>query len=44
MRASAGEGPKTVHIWVEVPRTAAGKFDKKAIRARFWTEAERNVH
>jgi acyl-CoA synthetase (AMP-forming)/AMP-acid ligase II len=38
------KAPKAVHVWPEVPRTAAGKFDKKAIRATFWQGAERNVH
>ena len=36
--------PKAVHVWPEVPRTPAGKFDKKAIRAKFWTGAGRNVN
>ena len=43
-RLGGVKAPKAVHIWDEVPRTAAGKFDKKAIRARFWSGAERNVH
>ncbi|HEY5409236.1 MAG TPA: AMP-binding protein [Caulobacteraceae bacterium] len=43
-RLGAVKAPKAVHLWPDVPRTAAGKFDKKAIRARFWQGAERNVH
>ena len=43
-RLGGVKAPKSVHVWDEVPRTAAGKFDKKAIRARFWKDAERNVH
>ena len=43
-RLGGVKAPKAVHLWPEVPRTAAGKFDKKAIRARFWQGAERNVH
>ncbi len=43
-RLGGVKAPKAVHVWPEVPRTAAGKFDKKAIRARFWTGADRNVH
>ena len=43
-RLGGVKAPKAVHIWPEVPRTAAGKFDKKAIRATFWSGAERNVH
>ena len=43
-RLGSVKAPKAVHVWPEVPRTAAGKFDKKAIRARFWTGTERNVN
>ena len=43
-RLGGVKAPKAVHLWPEVPRTAAGKFDKKAIRAAFWQGAERNVH
>jgi len=43
-RLGSVKAPKAVHVWDEVPRTGAGKFDKKAIRARFWQGAERNVH
>ena len=43
-RLGGVKAPKAVHVWPEVPRTAAGKFDKKAIRASFWSGAERNVN
>jgi acyl-CoA synthetase (AMP-forming)/AMP-acid ligase II len=43
-RLGGVKAPKAAHVWDEVPRTPAGKFDKKAIRARFWAGAERNVH
>ena len=43
-RLGGVKAPKAVHIWPEVPRTPAGKFDKKAIRARFWSGAGRNVN
>ena len=43
-RLGGVKAPKAIHVWDEVPRTGAGKFDKKAIRARFWQGAERNVH
>ncbi len=43
-RLGGVKAPKDVHLWPEVPRTAAGKFDKKAIRSRFWTGAQRNVN
>ena len=43
-RLGGVKAPKAVHAWPEVPRTPAGKFDKKAIRARFWSGAGRNVN
>ena len=38
------KAPKAVHFRSEIPRTAAGKFDKKAIRSEFWAGASRNVN
>jgi len=43
-RIGSVKAPKDVHFWPEVPRTGAGKFDKKAMRARFWQGTDRNVH
>jgi acyl-CoA synthetase (AMP-forming)/AMP-acid ligase II len=43
-RLGGVKAPKSVHFRDEVPRTAAGKFDKKAIRAEFWDSAERHVN
>ena len=43
-RLGGVKAPKAIHVWPEVPRTAAGKFDKKAIRERFWTGTGRNVN
>ncbi len=43
-RLGGVKAPKAVHIWPEVPRTPAGKFDKRAIRATFWSGTERQVH
>ena len=43
-RLGSVKAPKAVHVWPEVPRTAAGKFDKKAIRAKFWSGTGRNVN
>jgi acyl-CoA synthetase (AMP-forming)/AMP-acid ligase II len=37
------KAPKAVYFRSEIPRTPAGKFDKKAIRAEFWVGTERNV-
>ncbi|MGR8918456.1 MAG: AMP-binding protein, partial [Gammaproteobacteria bacterium] len=36
--------PKSVEIWDAIPKTAVGKTDKKAIRARYWGDAERGVN
>ena len=43
-RLGGVKAPKAVHFRDEIPRTPAGKFDKKLIRAEFWTGAERNVN
>jgi fatty-acyl-CoA synthase len=43
-RLGGVKAPKTVYFRDEVPRTPAGKFDKKKIRAEFWAGAERNVN
>lgn len=43
-RLGGVKAPKAVHSWDALPRTAAGKFDKKAMRARFWTGEGRQVH
>ena len=36
--------PKSVEIWPAIPKTAVGKTDKKAIRARFWGDRDRAVN
>ncbi len=36
--------PKSIEFWAAIPKTSVGKTDKKAIRAEFWTDAERGVH
>jgi fatty-acyl-CoA synthase len=36
--------PKTVEFTDDLPVTALGKPDKKAIRQRFWGETNRQVH
>ncbi len=43
-RLGSVKAPKAVHAWPELPKTPAGKFDKKAIRAKFWAGRERMVH
>lgn len=36
--------PKSVEFWREIPKTAAGKLDRKTIRKPYWAGAEREVH
>ena len=36
--------PKSVEVWDEIPKTAVGKTDKKAIRAKFWGQSDRLVN
>jgi fatty-acyl-CoA synthase len=36
--------PKTVDIVAEIPLTAVGKPDKKALRAQYWDDASRQVN
>ena len=43
-RLGGVKAPKSVEFWSEIPKTANNKMDKKAIRKRFWADAERNVH
>jgi fatty-acyl-CoA synthase len=38
------KSPKSVEFWLELPKTAAGKLDRKAIRQPYWAGAERQVH
>ena len=43
-RLAAYNRPKRVEFVAEIPKTPYGKMDKKAIRARFWKDQERQVH
>jgi|SRR5579862_2321610 len=36
--------PKSVEFCEEIPKTAAGKIDRKKIRAPYWQYADRQVH
>lgn len=38
------KSPKSVEFWPEIPKTLAGKTDRKAIRKKYWAGAERQVH
>jgi fatty-acyl-CoA synthase len=43
-RKGAVHAPKTVDIADELPLTAVGKPDKKAIRARYWGDRQRSIN
>jgi fatty-acyl-CoA synthase len=36
--------PKSVDVVEEIPLTSVGKYDKQALRARYWAGRERAVH
>jgi acyl-CoA synthetase (AMP-forming)/AMP-acid ligase II len=38
------KSPKSVEFCKEIPKTPAGKIDRKALRASYWEHAERQVH
>jgi acyl-CoA synthetase (AMP-forming)/AMP-acid ligase II len=38
------KAPKSVEFCNEIPKTPAGKIDRKTIRAPYWEHAERQVH
>ncbi|HXZ42516.1 MAG TPA: AMP-binding protein [Terriglobales bacterium] len=38
------KAPKSVEFCDEIPKTAAGKIDRKKMRAPYWEHAERQVH
>jgi fatty-acyl-CoA synthase len=38
------KAPKSVELRKEIPKTPAGKIDRKKLRAPFWVGAERAVH
>ncbi len=38
------KAPKTVEFCDEIPKTAAGKIDRKRMRAPYWDHIERQVH
>jgi acyl-CoA synthetase (AMP-forming)/AMP-acid ligase II len=45
-KASLGgvKAPKSVDFREEIPKTPAGKIDRKALRAPYWSETERGVN
>jgi len=38
------KSPKSVEFPLQIPKTPAGKFDRKAMRKQFWGTADREVH
>ncbi len=46
VRAQKGshQTPKAIHIVDELPKTAAGKIDKKALRRPYWPGGTRQIH
>jgi acyl-CoA synthetase (AMP-forming)/AMP-acid ligase II len=38
------KSPKSVEFRTEIPKTAAGKTDRKELRKPYWAQAERGVH
>lgn len=42
-RLSSYKVPKSIEFRDEIPQTAYGKFDKKAVRAEFWSGRERMI-
>jgi fatty-acyl-CoA synthase len=38
------KSPKSVEFVTEIPKTPAGKFDRKAMRKPYWATADREIH
>jgi len=38
------KSPKSVEFWTELPKTAVGKLDRKAIRKPYWEGVDREVN
>ncbi len=38
------KSPKSAEFVAEIPKTPAGKFDRKAMRKQYWTAVDREVH
>ena len=36
--------PKAVHVVPDLPKTPAGKIDKKALRRQYWPDDQRQIH
>ena len=44
MKLGGVKSPKSVEFVAEIPKTPAGKVDRKAIRRQYWVAADREVH
>jgi fatty-acyl-CoA synthase len=40
----AHQTPKTIYVVDDLPKTAAGKIDKKTLRRPYWGERTRQIH
>jgi len=38
------KSPKSVEFCQEIPKTPAGKIDRKKLRAPYWKDVDRRVH
>ncbi len=43
-RLGGMKSPKSVEFWSELPKTPAGKLDRKTMRKPYWAAADREVH
>ena len=43
-RLGGVKSPKSIEFHREIPKTSAGKIDRKTIRKPYWAKAERQVH
>jgi fatty-acyl-CoA synthase len=43
-RLGSVKSPKSVEFWSEIPKTPAGKLDRKTMRKPYWATADRAVH
>jgi acyl-CoA synthetase (AMP-forming)/AMP-acid ligase II len=43
-KLGAVKAPKSVEFRTEIPKTPAGKLDRKAMRKQYWATVDREVH
>lgn len=43
-RLGSVKSPKSVEFWPAIPKTPAGKLDRKTMRNPYWAKADREVH